>query len=107
MRIKNRRKKLYQELELELSREIPEINFIMQSIDEYEENNLDTIKRLKKEKKVTTNKIKGAIKQFLNVHPVLTKELIGSLTKRIIGAVLINEKKLNLIQRFGKWLFKL
>jgi len=63
---------------------------ILNHVDEYEKDNLNTINHLKKEKIITTKRINGAIKQFLHAHPMLTKELIGSLSKRIVGAMLSN-----------------
>lgn len=65
-----------------------EINEIVEIFNQYEKVNIDTINKLKKDKQIETKRISGAIKSFLNAHPVLTKELIGSLTKRIYGSLL-------------------
>jgi hypothetical protein len=80
---------------------------LMLAVDEYQKANLASIEKLKRERHLETKKISGAIKQFLNAHPTLTKMLIGSLTKRIYGALLTDKKKYNKIQQFGKWLFKI
>jgi hypothetical protein len=52
---------------------------------------INILNKSERERIVESNRIKGAIKQFLNNHPILTKELIGSLTKRIQGALLSNK----------------
>jgi len=108
MRIKNRREKLYKEIQFELDRKHPDIDFIMGYIDDYEQNNLETIDKLKKEKTITTKKINGALRQTINAHGPITKMLIGSACKRIYGALLDNtpKKKESLIKRVLKWITK-
>jgi len=107
--LKTRRGKLEENIRVEMGKKFPNIELILKYIDEYEKDNLDTIEKLKRDKVLDAKRINGAIKQFLNVHPVLTKLLIGSLTKRILGSLLSDEKpkKYNKIQEFGKWLFKI
>jgi len=84
-----------------------EINMIIGFVRDYEADNINTIEHLMRERVIESNRIKGAIKQFLNNHPVLTKELIGSLTKRILGAQLSNKKKKEtLIDKIKKWIKK-
>ena len=105
--LKTRRGKLGEKIRSEISKEHPNIEEILVYVDQYEKDNLETIEKLKRDKVLDTKRINGAIKQFLNSHPVLTKLLIGSLTKRIYGALLSDKKKYNKIQQFGKWLFKI
>lgn len=71
-----------------------EIELILKMVDEYQKKNLDTITKLKKVRKLEFNKIKGGLKQSINAHGPITKELIGSATKRIWGALLTNEETL-------------
>jgi hypothetical protein len=71
------------------------ITELIRVINDYEKNNLDTISKLKKDKSLETKKISGALRQTINAHSVITKDLIGSATKRIYGALLINEKEKN------------
>lgn len=92
MRI-TRRGRLEYKISLELKKPIPNINTILDSVDEYEKANLATIFKLKKDKIYDLRRINGAIKQFLHSHPKLTKELINSLGKRIYGALLSNRPK--------------
>lgn len=101
---KSRRSKLKEKLKSVIqSRE--DINTILGYVDEYENANLNTIAKLKREKIVEIRRINGAIKQFLNNHPILTKELIGSLSKRIYGQLLANKKqKENIIKKYFKWI---
>ena len=75
-----------------------DIKYICDLFDDYEKNNLKMISTLKREKKVEMRKINGAIKQFLNVHPRLTKDLINSLGKRVYGAILSDKKKKTIVQ---------
>lgn len=84
-----------------------EIEMIIGFVRYYEADNINMIENLMRERVIESNRIKGAIKQFLNNHPVLTKELIGSLTKRILGAQLSNKKKKEtIIDKIKKWIKK-
>ena len=105
--LKTRRGKLHDKINAELAKNEVDIGVILNYVDQYEKDNLETIEKLKRLRTLETKKINGAIKQFLNVHPTLTKILIGSLTKRIYGSLLTDKKKYNKIQKFGKWLFKI
>jgi hypothetical protein len=85
-----------------------EINMIIGFVRDYEADNISTIDNLMRERVIESNRIKGAIKQFLHHHPVLTKELIGSLSKRIMGSLVTNKKvkKETLIDKIKKWIKK-
>lgn len=91
-----RKKILRKNIESELKCEKPNIEKIIKFIDEYEIANLNTIKKLKRRRELDFRKINGAIKQTINAHGPITKNLIGSATKRIYGALLEykNESKL-------------
>ena len=104
--LKTRGGKLENTIKQELTKAQPDLTVIMDSVYEYEKSNLATIDKLKRDKKVETNRINGAIKNFLNAHPVLTKELIGSLTKRIYGSILSDEKKESFINKLKKFFTK-
>jgi hypothetical protein len=106
---KTRKNKLRKHLEFVLQRMEPtetELDFLMLAFDEYQKDNLDTIEKLKRKRHLETRRISGAIKQFLNVHPTLTKMLIGSLTKRIYGALLINVKEESFLTRLFKKIWR-
>lgn len=98
---RTRKGKLIEKLELELDKDNPNISEILKYIDEYEKANLETITKLKRKKTIETKKISGALKQTINVHGPITKELIGSATKRIYGSLLENDTP---IQKFFKWI---
>lgn len=68
------------------------VNSLLTSMEEYEQNNLDTIEKLKRDKKITMNAINGGLKQAINAHGPITKQLIGSVGKRIYGSLLTSEK---------------
>ena len=104
--LKTRSGKLENTIKNELAKAEPDLNVIMDCVYEYEKSNLATIEKLKRDKKVETNRINGAIKNFLNANPVLTKELIGSLTKRIYGSILSDEKKETFLDKLKKILTK-
>ena len=72
-----------------------DIDNLMSVIEDYEKVNLSSIDKLKKDKAIQSKRISGALKQTINAHGVITKELIGSATKRIMGALLAdnNDKK--------------
>ncbi len=67
-----------------------EIDSVMLAVDMYQQDNLDTINKLKKEKIYETKRISGALKQTINAHGPITMLLIGSATKRIYGSLLNN-----------------
>jgi len=72
-----------------------DIDDLISVIENYEKVNLSSIDKLKKDKSIESKRISGALKQTINAHGVITKELIGSATKRIMGALLAdnNDKK--------------
>lgn len=90
--LKTRRGRLYAKLVTKFNPSPEALAMLMKIFDEYEKDNLDTIEKLKRERKTELNKINGALRQALNAHPVITKELIGSISKRIYGAMLNNAK---------------
>jgi len=104
---KTRRGKLKSRLELNLLNKTVgsnEIDVILNMVDEYEKDNLDTIEKLKRVKKVELNKINGALRQTINAHSIITKELIGSASKRIYGALLDNQPKQTLLEKILTWI---
>ena len=105
--LKTRRGKLKNNLETKLLNKTvgsSEIETILNIVDEYENDNLDTIEKLKRNKKVELNKINGALKQSINAHGAITKILIGSASKRIYGALLDNQPKQTLLKKLIKWI---
>ncbi len=86
--LRTRKGKLRENILLELGKDAPDINLILESVDDYEAANLATIDKLKRKKIVQTNKINGALKQTIHAHGPITKELVGSASKRIVGALL-------------------
>jgi hypothetical protein len=91
--LRTRKGKLKSQIEYELSKDAPDIDKILEFIDLYEKNNLDTIKKLERKKKNEIKKISGALKQTINAHGPITKELIGSASKRIFGSLLEVKKE--------------
>jgi hypothetical protein len=91
--LRTRKGKLRAQIEYELSNDVPDIDKILEFIDLYEKNNLDTIKKLERKKKNEIKKISGALKQTINAHGPITKELIGSASKRIFGSLLEVKKE--------------
>jgi hypothetical protein len=94
-----RKDKLRYKIEQELMQPIPNIDKILFHFYNFEKNNIDTIEKLKRDRKVDIRKINGAIKQTLNDHPNFNKNLIGSMGKRIYGSML-QQKKENIFKRF-------
>jgi len=71
---------------------------IVNLFKKYEESNLNKIKKLNKRRSFEHNRIKGGLRQTINAHGAITKELIPSATKRISGALITNE---NIIPRIA------
>jgi hypothetical protein len=104
--LKTRGGKLENTIKQELEKANPDLVVIMDSIYEYEKSNLATIEKLKRDKKIETNRINGALKQTIQAHGPITMTLIGSATKRIYGSILSDEKKvsfINKLKKFFKW----
>lgn len=85
---RSRTERLKDNISEELKKDTPDIKNILESVNEFESDNLKTIKKLMRKKKATMNKINGAIRQTIDAHPIVTKELIGSMGKRIYGSLL-------------------
>jgi|AntRauMFilla1563_2_1112583.scaffolds.fasta_scaffold00263_11 hypothetical protein len=92
MRYKSREEKLKDAIELELNKPEPTINNMVNIVNKYETVNLKTIEKLKKTKRIYTNGISGALKQVINAHGPITKNLLGSATKRIYGSLISVER---------------
>ena len=90
--LKTRKGRLYSKLMTKFKSSPEAIAIVMTIFDEYEKDNLDTIEKLKRNKKIELAKINGALRQAINAHGPITKELIGSASKRIHGAMLDNLK---------------
>lgn len=97
--LRTRKGKLKERLELELDKSKPDIDKILEAIDEYEVSNLNTINKLRREKLAIVRKINGALKQAIHAHGPITKELIGSASKRVYGA-LLTDKKPTILDKF-------
>lgn len=91
--LKTRRGRLMEKIKYELSKPQPNLEMILKHVDDYEKDNLATIDKLKKEKSVDAKKINGALRQSINAHGPITKQLIGSATKRVLGALIVNKKE--------------
>lgn len=101
--LKTRGGKLENTIKQELEKAEPDLIVIMDSVYEYEKSNLATIEKLKRDKKLETNRINGALKQTIQAHGPITMTLIGSATKRIYGSILSDEKKESFINRVKKF----
>ena len=87
-------------VEHELYKTNPNIENIMEFIDEYQSNNTKEINNLKRDKIVTTNKISGALKQTINAHGPIDYKHIASATKRIYGSFLVSNNVNNFKIKF-------
>lgn len=106
--IATREGKLKHHIKYELASEKPNIDKIMTHIKQYEKDNLETIEKLRRAKKIETNKINGALKSTIHAHGPITMVLIGSATKRIYGSLLADtntEKGFKkLVNKIKKWI---
>lgn len=104
--LKTRQGRLTEKIKLELSKPQPNLDIILKYVNDFEKENLKTIEKLKKQKSVEAKKINGALRQTINAHGPITKELIGSASKRILGSLMVNtiDKKETLTQKILTWL---
>lgn len=89
-KLKTRKGRLEHKIKTEMSKEFPKVDNILKAVDDYQKDNVNTIDKLKKNKKIEMNRINGALKQAINAHGPITKNLIGSAGKRIYGALIVN-----------------
>jgi hypothetical protein len=89
-KFKTRKGRLENKIKSELENDSPEFDNIISAVDTYEKDNTDTIEKLKKDKKADMVRINGALKQTINAHGPITKQLIGSAGKRIYGSLILN-----------------
>lgn len=99
--LKTRKGRLEKKILLELKTPSPNITNILNAVDDYEEDNLQTIAKLKKVRGNDTKKISGAIRQCIEAHGPITKQYIGSLTKRVYGSLLQPKPKLSARQTYS------
>ncbi len=95
MKYKSRDDKLKNAISDELKRKRPNLDNLFEVFKRYEKINLLTIDKLLKRKKVYTSKINGALKQTINSHGPITKNLLGSATKRVYGSLIELQKENN------------
>lgn len=86
--LRTRKGLLREQIKAELESTNPNIDNILEFVDEYEQRNLDVIRLLKRKKQATTKKIAGALKQTINAHGPITIQFVSSATKRIYGGLL-------------------
>lgn len=77
----------------ELKEDKPSLTNIIKAVNVFESDNIDTISKLMRKKKATMNRINGAIRQSIDAHGPINKILIGSVGKRVYGAILDLEKE--------------
>lgn len=90
--LKTRKGRLEQKISIELAKSTPSVENILEAIYDFEKDNIATIYKLKKVKNNDTKKISGALKQCINTHGPITKQYIGSATKRIHGSLLTTKE---------------
>lgn len=90
--LKTRKGRLENKIELELVKTNPDKETILQAVCDFEADNIATIDKFKKAKDYDTKKISGALKQCINTHGPITKQFIGSATKRIYGALITDKE---------------
>ncbi len=93
MKFRTRKGRLEHKLNEELNKNYPSIERIVKIVEEYESDNLKTINKFNKKKKITLKKINGALKQSIHAHGPIEKNLLGSAAKRIYGSLLEAEEE--------------
>lgn len=93
MKYKSRSEKLRNAIEDEFARKVPSVDGMVEVVEKYEITNLKIIDKLQRKKKVYVKRINGALKQCINSHGPINKNLIGSCSKRIYGSLIEVEKE--------------
>jgi len=92
-KFKTRKGKLQEGLGELISEGTLNVDKVIELVDVYEQDNLDTIDKCKRDKRLELVKINGALKQTIDAHGPITKVLIGSAAKRIYGSLLLETNK--------------
>ncbi len=97
--------KLKKELEQLIGKTITEkeIEIIVNLYKQQHKDDLTYIEKLKRKRILEIKRINGGLKQTINDHGPITKQLIGSASKRIYGALLSNKKETSLLKRFANY----
>ena len=95
---------LMHNIRYELASSKPNPDKILAHIKQYEKKNLETIEKLRRERQIEANKIKGALKATIQVHGPITMVLLSSAIKRIMGSLLVdpNTQKQNIFKKIIK-----
>lgn len=93
MKFRTRKGKLEYRIKEEMGKSNPDPERIIEIVEEFESDNLNTIEKLKKKKNATLRKVNGALKQTINAHGPITKDLLGSASKRVYGSILEAEEE--------------
>lgn len=81
-----------------------EITYIINEYKHQYKRDLFYLDKLKRTRELEVNKISGALKQTINSHGPITKELIGSATKRIWGGLISHKKRpLTLLEKIKRF----
>lgn len=76
----------------------------VQLFELYEKNNLNKIRKLTLVNVPKAKMISGALKSCIDAHGPITKLLISSATKRVMGSLTSNNEKKSLISKLIKWI---
>ena len=60
--------------------------------------------KLKKDKIITLKRINGSLKSCINAHGPITKQLLGSASKRVYGSLLENHKQEKSVFNHIEWI---
>lgn len=90
---RSRTERLKDNLSDELKQDKPELANLIKAVKVFEDDNIKTIAKLMRKKKATMKKINGAIRQSIDAHGPIDKILIGSVGKRVYGAILSLERE--------------
>jgi hypothetical protein len=97
--------KLKKELEQLIGKTITEkeIEIIINIYKQQHKDDLSYIEKLKRKRILEIKRINGGLKQAISSHGPITKQLIGSASKRIWGSLLSNQKEPSLLKRFANY----
>jgi hypothetical protein len=98
--------KLKKELKQLIGKTISEkdIEFIICLYKQQHKADLIYIEKLKRKRIFEIKRINGGLKQAISAHGAITKQLIGSASKRIYGALLSNKKEFSFLDKIIKYI---
>jgi hypothetical protein len=87
---KSKEEKLVRKITEELNKPKPNVENLVEIFKSQEKLDTKTLEKLKRVRRFEVERINNGLRQCISAHGPITKEFIGSASKRIFGACILN-----------------